>query len=107
MSMLLILIGPTAMPRGHLPGLPLVWLVAHWPLVANLLAGAVVAIPARRFMQLSDGLPPASDEADRLGRVALALSIVAGFEGLSAGTRAIPYLLDWGAGGRIFGHLPS
>ncbi len=106
MSLLLILIGPTAMPRGHLPALPLAAFVVRWPLLANVFSGALLAIPAWRLMARSNALPAASDEADRLGRAALALSIVVGFEGLSAGTRAVPYLLDWGAGGQIFGDLP-
>jgi hypothetical protein len=106
MSLLLILIGPTAMPRGHLPALPLVTLAVRWPVVADVVAGAALIIPAWRFMVRSDALPATSEEGDKLGRIALALSIVAGFDGLSAGTRAVPYLLDWSAGGQIFGDLP-
>jgi hypothetical protein len=105
--MLLAIIGPTAMPRGHLPPLPLASFVVHWPALVNVVAAAALILPARRLISRIDDLPHFSPETGRLGRVALALFLVAVFEALSAGTRAIPVMLDWGSGGeRFFPHPP-
>ena len=100
--MLLAIIGPTAMPRGHLPPLPLASFVVRWPALVNGAAAAALILPARRLISRIDDLPQFSPETRRLGQVALALFLVAVFEGLGAGTRVIPVMLDWGSGGERF-----
>jgi hypothetical protein len=96
-AMLLALIGPTAMPRGHLPAaLPLALPVVRWPAVVNLAVATLLVVPARKLLARIDELPQFSPATRHLGRVALALILVAVFEGVSAGTRVLPALLDRG-----------
>jgi len=106
-ALLLALIGPSAMPRGHLPSFPLAGLVVHWPALTNVLAGAALFVTARRAAPLIDALPQFSEETRRLQRIMLSVYLLAVFEGVSAGTRVLPVMLDWGAGGQIFDHLPD
>jgi hypothetical protein len=103
MALVLALLGPSAIPRGRLPSVPLAFIVVNWPLAANALAAAALLLPIRRLITRIDGLPQFSPETHRLGRVVVSLSLLATFEGISAGTRALPLLLDWGAGGHVFG----
>jgi hypothetical protein len=93
MAMLLVIVGPTSMPRGRLPRLPLASLATNWPLLANFVGVAVLVLAARRLAAREAALPAFSSQNARLGRVVLALWMVAGFEGLSAGTRAVMSLL--------------
>jgi hypothetical protein len=97
-AMLPALIGPTAMPRGHLPAWPLASLVVHWPTLVDLAAVPTLLYPVRSLRLRIDELPQFSLETQRLARVILALTLVAVFQAISAGTRAFPVLLDWGEG---------
>jgi hypothetical protein len=95
-AILLAIIGPTAVPRGRLlPSIPLASFVTSWPLLANVLAALALISVARWFGRRLDRAPQASEEATRLEHTVLALWLVAGSEGLSAGTRAVLYALDW------------
>ena len=75
------IIGPTAMPRGHLSPLPLGAFVVQWPALVNVAAAAALILPARRLISRIDDLPQFSPETRRLGQVALALFLVAVLEG--------------------------
>jgi hypothetical protein len=95
MAIMLAIIGPSAIPRGHLPAaIPLASLVTSWPLLASLLAAAALVIAARWLGGRLDAMPQASEKGAQLERAVLALWLVAGSEGLSAGTRAVLYALD-------------
>jgi hypothetical protein len=50
-----------------------------------------------RLASRSQRLPAFSPESERISRVVLALWAVAGIEGLSLATRAVPRLFDHGA----------
>ena len=77
--------------------------MVRWPLAGNAVAAAALLLVGRRLTLRVDGLPQFSEETRRLGRVVVALSLLAVFEGIGAATRALPFVLDWGAGGEILG----
>jgi hypothetical protein len=96
-AMLLALIGPSAMPRGHLPAwLPLAAPVVRWPALVNAFAAVMLLVPARRLAAQIARLPQFSPDTKRADRVAVALYLVAVFEGISAATRGLPLLLSGG-----------
>jgi hypothetical protein len=93
---LVVLLGPSGMPRGDLPPLPLASLVVQWPALTNGLAAIALAIRRRRLAARISGMqtsPSENENAYRLGRVASALAILALFEGLCALTRQLPQML--------------
>ena len=93
-AILLVLIGPSGVPRGDLRGLPLGALVVRWPPVAHLLAAIVLAAPFLLLSRRTGRLRPESVEARRLDRAALALMLVAYFECLEAGAWFLPYFMS-------------
>jgi len=95
--LLLVIGGPTAIPRGRPPGLPLASLVVGSPLLADLIVIGTLLLVTWRLASRSQGLPAFSPENERLHRVVLALLMVAGVEGLSLATRAVPRLFDSGS----------
>jgi len=99
MALLLALIGPTSLPRGALPPLTGARLVVAWPAVVNIVASGALAARAWRLGARVYELPAASPETSRLARLGRALVLIAAFEGISAATRVLPYMLDWGWGG--------
>ncbi len=108
-ALLLALIGPTSIPRGALPALPGARLVVAYPAFVNILACAALVALAWRLSARAYRLPAASLETNRLDRLARVLVLVAAFEGISAATRVLPYMLDWGWGGSdpIFQGAPA
>jgi hypothetical protein len=108
-GLLLALIGPTSIPRGALPSLPGARLVVAHPAVVNVLACAALVALAWRLASRAYRLPAASLETSRLDRLGRALVLVAAFEGISAATRILPSMLDWGWGGSdpIFEGAPA
>jgi hypothetical protein len=108
-ALLLALVGPTSMPRGRLPSLPGANLVVSWPAIVNAVACVSLVALARRLGARIDELPESSLETKRLDRLGRALVLVAAFEGIAAGTRLLPWMLDWGWGGSspIFESAPA
>jgi hypothetical protein len=94
-AIMLAIIGPTTMPRGRLPPLPLASFVTGWPLLASLAGTTGLVVAARWFGGRLEATPAASDCGPQLERIVMALWLVAGTEGLSMGTRAVLYALDW------------
>jgi len=95
--LLLVIGGPTAIPRGRLPPLPLASLVVGSPLLVDLIPIITLLLVTWRLASRSRRLPAFSPENERISRVVLALWVVAGIEGLSLATRAVPRLFDRGA----------
>jgi hypothetical protein len=98
MAIVLGLMGPSAMPRGHLPPLPLASAVIGVPAIVNVVLCAVLVATARRMIDRAQHLPQFSEATRGVGRAATAIILVAVFEGLAASLRLLPDLLDWGAG---------
>jgi hypothetical protein len=97
-SMLLVIVGPSALPRGRIPPVPFGSLIASWPLCASLVAITALLVVARGIGVRESAAAASSPENERLGRIVLALWLVAGFEGLNVATRALPLFLDRGGG---------
>lgn len=95
-ALLLVFIGPTAMPRGPLAPLPGASLVVAWPAAIEI--GALVALLARERSVAARvlALPESSAETARLDRLGRALVLVAVLEAISAWTRVMPYVLGGG-----------
>jgi hypothetical protein len=102
MALVLALVGPSAIPRGALPGLLGASLVVRWPATVNVAACAVLIARDRILSARIDTLPAFSNETRNLDRVGRVLVLIAAFEGIGAGTRALPFVLDWGAEGSVF-----
>ncbi len=100
MALVLALIGPSAIPRGALPALPCASLVVQWPAMVNIVTCVVLLVRDRSLTARVEELPQSSDETRTLDRVMRALVLVAAFEGIAAGVRVLPHVLDWGAEGR-------
>jgi hypothetical protein len=96
MAPLLAILGPTSLPRGALPPWPLAAVVVHAPVAGDLAMGVALLAVARRMIARAYHLPQFSERTHQISRAALAIVLVAVFEGLSAATRALPALLDWG-----------
>ncbi len=76
--------------------LPLAAPVVRWPARVNALAAVTLLVPARRLAAQIERLPQFSPDTKRADRVAVALYLVAVFEGVSAATRGLPWLLSGG-----------
>jgi hypothetical protein len=91
---LVILLGPSGMPRGDLPPLPFAGLVVQWPAFTNAIVALLVTSHRRRLVarigQL--GQPAEGARALALRRVSSALAAVAFVEGLCALTGQLPCL---------------
>lgn len=98
LAVLLALIGPTSLPRGALPSVPLAALVLRAPAVADLALGGALLFVARRINARVDQLPQFSEATRQLSRAGLAIVLVAVLEGVAAAIRLLPEFLDWGTG---------
>ncbi|HEY2513736.1 MAG TPA: hypothetical protein VGI39_22870 [Polyangiaceae bacterium] len=90
LAVALALLGPTALPRGPLPALPLANLVLRLPAVVNVGEIAALFLVARRRRAHVETLSPFDPATQLQGRAALAVMLVAVFDGLSAVLRLIP-----------------
>jgi hypothetical protein len=93
LAILLVLLGPSGMPPGPIPELPLAWLV-RLPATAHALASAALAVPFVTLARRAARLMPESSEAAALDRAALAFLLAATLEGLEAGALSVPRLLS-------------
>jgi hypothetical protein len=98
-SMLLIFLGPSALPRGHLAGWPLAPLVIRWPAVVDVVACGLLFGMSHLLSRRASRLP-ARDEAVivQVGREATALTWCAVLQLLSVFLRELPAVL----GGDLF-----
>ena len=93
MALLLVFIGPTAMPRGALPPLPGASLVRVWPAAIDVAALAALLARERSVAARVLALPESTAETARLDRLGRALVLVAVLEAISAWTRVMPHVL--------------
>jgi hypothetical protein len=94
MALVLALVGPSAIPRGRLPGVPLAQAVVTRPGLVDMAAGAALVVAAKRLGDRARQIPAAfSDEVMRLDRLATAMVLLAVFEGIAVGVRLLPAAL--------------
>ena len=91
---LLVLMGPSSLPRGRLPALPLADIVVRWPALAHAATAALLALPFATIFHRTGRLRPESDESRRLSRAAVALMLVATLECLAMASRILPYVMS-------------
>jgi hypothetical protein len=94
MALVLALIGPSAIPRGRLPAVPLALAVVARPALVDAVVAGALAVSAKRLGDRARRIPAAfSDEVMRLDRLATAMVLVAVFEGIAVGVRVLPDVL--------------
>ena len=94
LSMVLVFIGPSAMPRGPLTPLPHAHSIVAWPSVVDGLACVALAILSWRISQRVSSLPVREEDRIRqTSRVALALMASAVCQGLLVAFRLLPALM--------------
>ena len=92
-AMLLVFMGPSAMPRGPLPPLPFASAVIHSPaLVDGAMTLALAAASVRVVIRMYK-LPDFSVEAARWRRLALPLVFVAVVQAIGVGSRFLPDII--------------
>ena len=84
------LLGPTALPRGPIPPLPLAGLVLHFPAALNVVEIVALLVVSQRRRAYVGTLSPFDPATLLQGRAALAVMLLAVFDGLSAVLRIIP-----------------
>jgi hypothetical protein len=92
-ALLLVFVGPTGMPRGHLPTLPLAGLVVHWPSIVHTSTAVVFALGSRHATVRASRLPEYSTDLLRMTRVALAFTLCLTFESALAVIRVLAWSL--------------
>jgi hypothetical protein len=75
-AFMLTLIGPTGMPRGGTSAWPLASFVIRHPVLTQLLTAGVLAGPRQLMSRRAAELRPELDEARRLDRAALQLTLL-------------------------------
>jgi len=90
----LVFLGPSSLPRGPLPPLPLADVVIAAPVATNAIVSLALLVLARRWNARIAGLPHFADATYCLARASLALVLVAVFEGFAAVLRVMPELLN-------------
>jgi hypothetical protein len=70
------LVGPSALPRGPLPAVPLAAVVMGWPATLDLISAAAVLGVSQRRLALVQHLSPFSRESDQLRRAAVSAVLV-------------------------------
>jgi hypothetical protein len=90
LSLVLVFLGPSGMPRGHLPAWPLGDVVRHWPATVNAAVGAVVGYVCWRRHARSRASNEYAADYRSSTRLELALLLIAVFEGVYAVARALP-----------------
>jgi hypothetical protein len=93
MSMLLVFLGPSALPRGPLPAWPLAHAAVAWPIATDAVVAALLVVPHRALARRSAPLRPESEEARRIDRAALAVVLLVVTQGLYAAARGLPMAL--------------
>jgi hypothetical protein len=90
MAVILVFLGPSAMPRGHLPALPLAWAVVGWPTVLSAARAGLLALASSRTTARARALPEHADATPRVHGLAVALFFLAVLDVMSAVARALP-----------------
>lgn len=93
-ALVLALVGPSAMPRGSLPDVPLAAFLVKHPAVVNVLAATGTGAVVQRLTGRLDSLPATSESAARLDRLRLSLVLLMTSEGICAATRLLPHVLE-------------
>jgi hypothetical protein len=93
LALLLVFLGPSAMPRGPLPAVPLAGLVVAWPGVARLLACAAFAAVAARVLAGARSMPAHSEQLARAHAVFRSLLLCAVIDAMSLVEHVLPVLL--------------
>jgi hypothetical protein len=93
-SLVLVFVGPSGMPRGPLPPLPLAAAVVDSPLLVSIATALVLALFSWRAHRAASPLPEFSETVARADRVELAFVLLAVLEVMSVFSRLLPRLLD-------------
>jgi hypothetical protein len=94
-AMLLVFLGPSAMPRGPLPAVPLAATVIAWPLLVRVASCLAAAASARLVLGRANVLPGHSEALVRTQRLFRALLLLAVLHGMVVVELAWPVVLGW------------
>jgi hypothetical protein len=99
-ALLLVILGPSAMPRGRLPSLPMAGLAVHRAAAVDGLACVLLLALAWSTSRRAGRLPELAPGRARILGVASSVTLLAVFEGIFALARLLPNLLgdDLGTG---------
>lgn len=89
-ALVIVFLGPSAMPRGHLPALPLAWAVVRWPATLSAARAGLLALASSRTTARARALPEHADGTPRVHRLAVALFFLVVLDVMSAVARVLP-----------------
>jgi hypothetical protein len=102
LALLLIFLGPSSMPRGALPAVPLAAAVVHWPVVVGAASAGALALASRLVTARARAQPEHSDLYPRTHALALALTLLAALDGILVVARVLPWIVGGDLGdGRV------
>jgi hypothetical protein len=93
LALLLAFLGPSSMPRGALPAIPLAGAVVHWPALVGAASASALALASSIVTRRARACPEHSDLHPRTHALALALTLLAALDAILVVARLLPWMV--------------